>query len=965
MSGARGTAVAHAARLLERESEVAALASAVDTARAGSGGLVLVEGPAGIGKTTLLAAGRSLAQEAGMAVVRARGTELERGFAFGVVRQLFEPLLRAITGAERAEVLSGPAGVAGAVVGAGVRAASSSEELLPGVLHGMYWLTLNLAERCPLLVLIDDAHWADPPSVRFLSYLAGRLEGVAALAVVAARRADPSHAAGDVVDLLERELDVRVVAVRPLSANATAELLRREYGEEVAPQFAQACHQATGGNPFFLRELMRALRADGLGPTAGAAARVAMEAPASVARSVLTRIGGLSSAAVTVARALAILGGEAELRDVAELTGLDPIVLDDSIDLLAGAGVIVGSEPPAFVHPIVRASIYADIPVGERRRAHASAARMLASRAVAAERVAAHVLPIRPRGDPWTTEVLSQAAGDALSRGAPDAAGLYLIRALAEPPPSRERQQLLAMLGRSQYLAHQPGAADHLIEAMDVTRTATERGELALEAAKALIMAEPDRSEEATQLLDRTIAELGDRDSALSMRLEAQLLAAAGLKLSTRPLHRERMESVYPRALGDDPAERLLLANLADWTLTEGRVPGRFPDLARHAGVDGPPAAVARRVAERAIAGGALLAEQGSDSELFYIATGALCLGDYLDSAEHWLQEAIGDAQKRGSMLGYALASAALAEVAYRRGQLAAAEAHADAAAMVSPSDITAVLTNIMVEQGRLEEAELLLAPYEAAHQGDHLLLQPIHAAAARLRIARGLTREAGHKLLACGHWLEAWGVKNPSDVAWRSAYALALNHPEDATRARDLAAEEVSIARALGQPRTLGIALRALGLLERGDGGIDLLRQAVAELERSPARLEHARALVDYGAALRHNRHRADAREPLRTGLDLAHLSGATALAQRARQELQATGARPRRPMLRGRDALTPTETRVADMAARGLTTREIAQALFVTPKTVETHLSHAYQKLNIHSRAELPHGLSQPQSP
>jgi DNA-binding CsgD family transcriptional regulator len=408
----------------------------------------------------------------------------------------------------------------------------------------------------------------------------------------------------------------------------------------------------------------------------------------------------------------------------------------------------------------------------------------------------------------------------------------------------------------------------------------------------------------------------------------------------------------------------LLLANLAVWTLIEGHVPGRFPDLTRHAGADGPPAEVARRVAERAIADGALLHEQGSDSELFYFAVWALYLGDFLDSAEHWLQEAIEDARRRGSVVGYAQASAVLAEVAYRRGDLASAEAHARAAATVSGSDVMAVLTNIMLEQGRLEEAEHLLAPYEAAQRGDHLLLQPIHLAAARLRIAQGWFRRGAEKLFACETWLEAWGAKNPSAFAWRSTAALVLDHPPDADRGRELAAEEVALGKALGQPRTLGIALRALGLLERGSTSIDVLQQAIAQLERSPARLEHARALIDYGAALRRYGHRADAREPLREGLDQAHRCGATALSERARHELLATGARPRRPMLRGRDALTPTEARVADMAAQGLTTREIAQALFVTPKTVETHLAHAYQKLDIHTRAELPPALSQPQN-
>jgi DNA-binding CsgD family transcriptional regulator len=957
-------AVSPASCLLEREAELADLGREMAAARAANGRLALIEGPAGVGKSALLGAARSLAQAAGMAVARARGAELESGFAFGVVRQLFEPVLRSCSRGERARLLSGPAARAGGVFGASDRATPSVAERLPAAMPGLYWLTLNLAERCPLLVLIDDAHWADPQSLRFLCYLAGRLEGVAVLAVVAARPAESGADAGDALALVAREPSARVALLRPLSAPAAGELVAREYGEEVAPEFARACHRATGGNPFLLGELARALRADGIAPSAAEAPRVAREGPASVARSALTRIAGLSSAAVAVAQALAVLGGEAELRELARLSALDPVTVEQTVDLLAGAGIVVDADSVAFVHPIVHASIYADLPLGKRRRAHLRAARLLTSDGAAAERVAAHLLPTRPAGDPWTVGALSRAASEALARGAPDAAVTYLARALAEPPTSGDRQRLLASLGRAQYLTHQPGAAARLLEAIDATPAAVDRGELALQAAKALIMAEPDRSEDAIRILDRAIADLAEPDSQLSMRLEAQMLAAAALKLSTRPLHSRRIDRLYPRQLGDSPAERLLLANLASWTLLEGRTPGRFPDLARHAGGGGPPADVARRVAERAIAGGELLREHGSDSELFYLPVGTLYHGDFLDRSDYWLEEAIQDARTRGSVVGFAQASAGLAEVAYRRGALASAEAHARAAATVSVGDALAVLINILIERGLLDEAQRLLEPYPLPPDADHLMLQPIRAAAARLTIARGRNRQGAHQLLACGTWLEDWGARNPGAVAWRSTAALALNQLNERDRALELAAEEVALARALGQPRALGIALRALGLLERGPRGIDLLEQAITELEHSPARLEHARALIDHGAALRREAHRADARQSLREGFDLAHQCGATALSERARQELLATGARPRRPAQSGRDALTPTEARVADMAAQGLSTPEIAQALFVTPRTVETHLWHAYRKLDIHARAELPRALSRPQT-
>jgi DNA-binding CsgD family transcriptional regulator len=945
--------------LLERESELAELAANAAAVQRGMGRVVFVEGPAGIGKTELLGAARLLAEETGMLVAHARGSELESRFAFGVVRQLFEPLLRTCSRAERARLLRGPAGLAAGVLSVEDDGAIQVGGGLAVALHGLYWLTLNLAERTALVALIDDAHWADQSSLRFLGYLAGRLEGARVLAVLAVR--SNAWGSGDLLATVAREPSSRVMELLPLSEQATVDLITLEYRGQVEPDFARACRAATGGNPFYLRELVRTLRTNRITPTTSHSPLVAGQASPSVARTVLARMAGLSPGAVRVARALAVLGGEAEARELAEICGLEEDTEAAALDDLGRAEIVVDADPVAFVHPIVYASIYADIPPGERARAHRRAARLLASSNASPERVAAHLLAAGRGGDRWEVDALTEAAAEALARGAPDSAVAYLTRALGDNPARRDAYRLVGLLGQAKYLAHQPGASAHLIEAMNSAPTAADRAELALQAAKALIMSEPDGSEDAVALLDRTIGDLADAESALSMRLEAQLLAAAGLKLSTRALQLERLNSVYPRPLRDRPADRLLLANLAHWTLVDGRVPGRFGELTRHAGAAGTPAELARRVAERAIADGELLREEGSDSELLYIAIATLCHGDFLDHCERWLDEALEDARRRGSILGYTLASAAQAEVAYRQGRLANAEAHARAAAATSPSDALAVLINILIERGRLDEAQRMLDSYALPADADHYMLQPIRGAAGRLKLAQGQAAQAMDHLLACGNWLEAWPARNPAVVAWRSSAALALLQAGEHDQARLLATEEAELARTLGQPRALGIALGALALSQQGSERIDLLREAIDQLEDSAARLEHARALIDFGAALRRTGHRADARQPLREGLDLAHRSGATALTERARHELLATGARPRRIAVSGRDALTPTEARVAGLAAQGRSTPEIAQALFITPKTVETHLSHTYQKLGIHTRDDLGPALSE----
>jgi DNA-binding CsgD family transcriptional regulator len=174
------------------------------------------------------------------------------------------------------------------------------------------------------------------------------------------------------------------------------------------------------------------------------------------------------------------------------------------------------------------------------------------------------------------------------------------------------------------------------------------------------------------------------------------------------------------------------------------------------------------------------------------------------------------------------------------------------------------------------------------------------------------------------------------------------------------LSSEELELARIWGAPRALGAALRVAGVVEGGQRGLALLEEAVEVLADSPAKLEHAKARTELGAALRRAKRRSEARDQLRHAVELATRCGAAALATRAETELLATGARPRRIALSGLESLTPSERRVAELAAEGPTNREIAQALFVTPKTVEVHLSSVYRKLGIRSRSQLPAALT-----
>ena len=261
------------------------------------------------------------------------------------------------------------------------------------------------------------------------------------------------------------------------------------------------------------------------------------------------------------------------------------------------------------------------------------------------------------------------------------------------------------------------------------------------------------------------------------------------------------------------------------------------------------------------------------------------------------------------------------------------------------------------MEQGRLDDAAAALSSAESLPESARMLY--LRDSDARLRIVRGDLAGGAAELLDAGRRLDSVDSRNPALVAWRSPAALALLQLGERDEARRLVAEELELARGWGAPRALGAALRAGGLIEGGKRGLAQLGEAVEVLSSSPAKLEHAKARTELGAALRRAGQRAQAREHLRRAVELASICGAAALAVRAETELLATGARPRRVALSGVESLTPSERRVAEMAAQGPTNREIAQALFVTQRTVEVHLTSIYRKLDISSRSQLAAAL------
>ena len=850
--------------------------------------------------------------------------------------------------APREELLQGAAALAGPVLGA----APNGDDEHPRdasftVLHGLYWLCANLAQREPLLVVIDDAQWADASSLRFLAYLARRLDELPIVVLLAAHDIEPERGA---LAQLAADPHVEVLSPGPLSSDAVGELLAAALGREPDGDFAAACHTATGGVPFLVRELIVALRDDGIVPTAAAADRVRELRPRTIARSVLMRLGRLPPPASEFARTLSVLGGGAEIRHVATLAGLGQEHAVGTADELTAVGILVRGRPLAFVHPIVQAAIYGELPPGDRARRHGEAARLLALERASTEQIAAHLLAAEPSADPSAVDVLRAAARDAVSRGAPDSAVAYLRRALAEPPPEAERVSLLLELGSAETHSSEDAAVDHLEEAFDLAGEPALLAEAALLLGRALVLShEPVR---AAKTFDRAAAAFAGVDPELELLFESGVVGAAETDLATAPLLAGRVERLR-RLARKTPAEQVPRAVHAV--------------LAYAAAGAGLSASDVVESAERALDGMPRPYPGSGDPHLFFYACVALLFAEEFDRVRPFYDAVLEDAQRFGSVPRFAAASCFRSWLSYRVGDLDGAEADARAAVEVCtenglgwylPFSIAALLEPL-VERGELDAADdELERSGAAAVERTSLSFTIFLYSRGRLRLAQGRADEARADLLATGDRFARMHSSSPAVCGWRSEAALAAAALGDDGEARRLASTELELARTFGRPRALGVALRAAGLVD-GDAGLALLGDAVSELEGSQARLEYARALTDYGSALRRAGQRQEARSRLRLALDLAHACRATALAERAREELVAAGSRPRRARLSGVEALTPSETRIVRMAAEGLANREIAQALFVTARTVETHLTHAYQKLGIASREELPVAL------
>jgi tetratricopeptide (TPR) repeat protein len=845
--------------LLEREDGLAELEAIARHAASGAGRMLLIEGVAGVGKTRLLDEARKIASDQDLSVLSARAGELERDFGFGVVRQLLESVLARSDAERRAELFAGAARLAKPVFAADPAEPDPGADPTHSVLHGLYWLVVNLSERAPVLLTIDDVQWVDEPSHRFLLHLARRLDGLPVAIVLATRSGEEP-----VNPQLARQLAVEIreprFRPRPLSADAVEVIVRAELGADASAELCKACHEATAGNPFLVSELVAELRSAGETGEAISAESVRSLGPDRIATSLLLRVGRLDPIAPRLARAVAVLGAEADPVHAAELADLDAADARALARLLADASVLEHCEPFRFVHPIARTAVYDEMSAAERARLHARAAELFTADGAGRELVAVHLLATDPASDPHTARQLRAAADAAVARGSPETAVRYLRRALREPAADGDLKDLHAELGSALWILGDPAAIDHLRAAVALAGPGLPRGRATIALTTAL---GHFAAEEAAVELERAIEALPAGEDELARELEVELRGVAHFSRKSHARAAGRLETFGSRSIGVTPTDRRLLASLA----FERAMKGTADEAADLAG--------------RALEAG-LLADfaGGAIQECEGIVT--LIYAERFDAAERYLEMALRQARDRGAVAGVVLMTRFTLLAAHRRGQLATAEARAresiEAAELAGQGPVasafaTACLGETLIDRGPLDEAIEMLTKVTTADEASPSIMTccALHALA-QVRLANGEPAAAVEVVRQLTEHIRGWIDRSPAMIPYRSTLALALAQLGETEEARRLAAEEVELSRAWGTPRAIGVSLRAAGVVAGGEEAIGLLGQAVDVLDRSESRLEHARALVDLGAALRRDGKQSQGRARLEQGMDLAY---------------------------------------------------------------------------------------------
>jgi DNA-binding CsgD family transcriptional regulator len=911
--------------LLGRTSELARIDALLDGARRSRGGTLVLVGEAGTGKTALLEHARERAD--GMLVVSVSGIEAEAELPFAGLSVLLGPL---VDGLDR---LWSPqrTALAGAL-GLGLSPPSAPFATYAALLA----LLAQEAERRALVVLVDDAHWLDRASAEALASCARRvgLERIAQL--FAARENGPaSLALGGLVRLRLAGLD----------RGAAAALLRRAAGAEVSGEVAERVRLATGGNPLALGEIGRSLTTAQLAGSEPlpAALPIGRDLEAALRR----RIAALPAATQT-ALVLAAANDSSDLREL--VRALRTLSLNVSA-LAPGetAGIVtIVADTLQFSHPLLRSAAYLGAPSARRRQAHAALAAGLEAGGDRVRR-AWHLAQATVEPDEAIAAEIETVAREASARAAPAAGGRALAAAARLTPPGVVRTARLLAGAEELYVAGISASALGLLdEALKEADSPIERADI--------------------------------------QRLRARVMASAGPLAPVREL----LTSEAIRVESHEPARAAAMRlDAALYTVMTGDVPEALQLAERayplvHAG-GGPEALIASVVlaSARILAGDARRAEPLLRDAAPLVATAELSpfgyVGAMIAVADTWMERYAESRRILVQIIARARADSALVTLPFALAWLADADLHlgrwtsalAEASEAVSlgeevgrPGELVnalVVLAAVQVRRGDGADARVTIERAEAiaGQIGAHWMQTHARASLGLLERAEGRLDEAIAALRSAGRLAREGGLEEPAAVPWAQELAEAY-----ARRGRNSgagAALELLERQADRTGRRLARAgaARCRGLIA-GDAEFEgHFRSALAWHDGVADPFERARTELCFGERLRRARRRRESREWLHRARDTFDRLGAAAWAEHARRELAASGERARRRTPDTADELTAKELQVALVVADGATNREAAAALFVTPKTVETHLHSIYRKLGVRSRVELARRL------
>ncbi|MBZ6177210.1 AAA family ATPase [Streptomyces olivaceus] len=906
--------------LLERETELALAAACLRRAAAGHGSLLLVEGPLGAGRSSFLEALPQQASGERITVLRAQASRSERWLAFGVVDQLLES-----------------AACVAATAGSG-KARRACDDAHRGPVGDRVPLSAVL-DGVPgdgaVLVLVDDLQWCDTESLAELSKgLAGRhgRRVVSALSLPSGVVPAAGSALGALVGAADRR--IRLGALGPEGVRRSVEAALG--GAEA--EFVAAVRTRSAGNPLLLRSLLDEAYSRGLRPRAQDAEVVRTLRSEILCQYLSAFLRSQPGPVRRTVHALCVLGGDADQRVAALLADLDAAGYAEAVGTLHRWGL---GRPGDEEHGTLLWDALADgIPADELTVMRNRAAVLLHRTGHSVEAAAGQLMSVHTLRAPGAVRILRAAADRALARGAPRDAARYLRQALLDAScTGLLRARVLTDLAVAERQFATVAALRHVVEALPLFDSALDRAAAAVQLGPLLYQPSESGIAALTGDLAAQLRTRGGDDAAaaeLALRLEARHYALGAQDPAVLPAALRRLDELGPRPPAGTVGERELLAALIHVAFVTNN-------------------ASAERVADL---GAPLMALEPPDPRHAHtplpLAVNALAAAEHTAETVRWLDAVGRRVGHRDTDAETAVLRAERAMVALSHGRIAEArravvptgtaeEAQARASALC-----TAVQAIVTLHSDEPELAERLLTGNLSHHQDQY------HAAL--LHMTRGLlAARRRHDLIALHHFrtagerLERIGWSNPAVLPWSSRAALMHHRLGEQDRALAAARLEVEQARTWGAPSVEGRALVALGRVTPGRRGTELLAEAVSVLERSTNAHELCRALYAYGSREGvDGRRAADALERAR---ELSAVSGADRVTRQIREQI---GRRPAVP--EQRLELTPSEARVARLAAAGLHNADIARELQVSRRMIERYLTNAYRKLDISGRHALP---------